>query len=72
MVNHPRQWEHGGFLEIIDPRQRYQILAQERLKQLGVDEQGLTENYQRWIDDYIQGSAIQVLPKNELYWLLAS
>jgi len=72
VVNHPRQWEHGGFLEIIDPRQRYQILAQERLKQLGVDEQGLTENYQRWIDDYIQGSAIQVLPKNELYWLLAS
>jgi REP element-mobilizing transposase RayT len=55
VVNHPREWDHGGWHEIIDPPRRYRIIARDRLRQLlDADEKTLTERYEHWTDDYIQ------------------
>ncbi|MFO7761670.1 MAG: transposase [Thermodesulfobacteriota bacterium] len=54
VVDHPREWRHGGWHEIVDPPRRYRIIARDRLKQLlDADEKTLTENYEHWVEDYI-------------------
>ena len=64
VVEHPREWKHCGYNEIVDPPQRYRLLARDRLKQLlGAGEYFLTDNYQHWIDEYIQKS-----PTREKSW----
>jgi len=55
VVDHPREWSHGGWHEIIDPPRRYRIIARDRLKQLlDADEKTLTDCYERWVEDSIQ------------------
>ena len=55
VVNHPEEWQHNGYHEIINPPRRYRILARERLKQLlDISESQLIESYPRWVDDFIQ------------------
>jgi len=54
VVDHPREWPHGGWHEIVEPPRRYRIIARDRLKQLlSVDEKTLTHSYESWVDDDI-------------------
>jgi len=55
VVDHSREWKHGGWHEIVDPPRRYRIIARNRLKQLlGADEKTLTDSYEHWVEAYIQ------------------
>jgi hypothetical protein len=51
-VKHPRQWEHGGYNEIVKPKQRYQTINhKEVVRLLGVDEKELSKTYQGWLKE---------------------
>lgn len=58
VVQHPLDWPHGGYHEIINPPRRYCILARKRLKQLlGIDEETLVNGYPKWVADTIQSGS---------------
>jgi len=52
-VDHPSQWQHCGYNEIINPPQRYQLIDRHKLKEILniTSETELIENYKHWIDD---------------------
>jgi REP element-mobilizing transposase RayT len=55
VVNHPREWRHSGYHEIMNPPRRYQVLARIRLMQLlDLNERQLIESYPHWFDDFVQ------------------
>ncbi|BCR05061.1 hypothetical protein DESUT3_21300 [Desulfuromonas versatilis] len=52
VVQHPGHWEHGGYQEIQNPRDRYGIIDHQGLMQLcGFSSPGqFRESYRRWVD----------------------
>ena len=47
VVKHPKNWEHGGYHEIVKPKQRYQTINhKEVVRLLDVDEKELSKTYQ--------------------------
>ncbi|MEW6079090.1 MAG: transposase [Thermodesulfobacteriota bacterium] len=56
VVDHPAQWPHCGYHEIINSPRRYRILSRDRLKQLlGLNEAKLTDSYPCRVRESIQG-----------------
>lgn len=54
VVQHPSEWPHGGYQEIIDPPSRYRIISRSRLAQLlRTDEDALANTYRRYVDNAI-------------------
>jgi putative transposase len=54
-VKHPRQWEHGGYHEIVEPKQRYRTISrQEVTRLLDVGENELPKTYQGWIKEALR------------------
>jgi putative transposase len=52
VVQHPSEWPHGGYQEIIDPPSRYRIISRGRLAQLlRTDEDALADTYRRYVDN---------------------
>ena len=46
---HPKEWSHGGYHEIIEPQQRYRIISRDLLKRLLVIDDDLSEVYSGWV-----------------------
>ena len=52
VVNHPKEWKHCGYHEIINPKSRNQLLDRKKLaKKLDINEEVLTRQYERWIKE---------------------
>lgn len=51
VVDHPQQWEHGGYHEILSPRERYRLISHDALlASLGMsDQEQLQREYPGWI-----------------------
>ena len=50
VVNHPRNWEHGGYHEIVKPKQRYRTIYRSEVSRLlDIEEKELSKTYQGWI-----------------------
>lgn len=49
VVNHPAEWKHGGYHELIDPAQRYRIIARDRLVTLLGFDENMSTIYEGWI-----------------------
>ena len=56
-VGHPRDWEWCGYHELMGTRERYRLVATERLLESlgGVDEASFRASYERGIEDAIRG-----------------
>lgn len=55
-VKHPRQWKHGGYNEIVNPKQRYRLIDHASLRRLidFDDNDSLTAQYKSWISNTLQ------------------
>jgi putative transposase len=54
-VKHPRQWEHGGYHEIVKPKQRYRIINRKQVTRLlDIEEKDLNKTYQGWIKEALR------------------
>ena len=53
VIQHPSEWEYGGYNEIQQPKQRYSLIDRKRLLQLlgMADQEELSEKHSKWIDD---------------------
>jgi putative transposase len=60
VVEHPKDWEFGGYHEIQQPRQRYTLIDREMLCHLlGIlDEELLAETIRKWIDETLSKESI--------------
>jgi putative transposase len=55
VVKHPRKWEHGGYHEIVKPKQRYRTIDRKEVTRLlDVDEKELGRQYQGWIKEALK------------------
>ena len=55
VVKHPRNWEHGGYHEIVRPKQRYRTIARKEVTRLlDVDEKTLGNQYEGWIKEALR------------------
>ena len=58
VVQHPSEWAHGGYNEILNPPARYRLLARNRFKELlSVDEDELGSMYSGWIEEALKAEA---------------
>ena len=55
-VKHPRQWKHGGYNEIVNPKQRYRLIDHASLRRLTDfdNNDSLTAQYKSWISNTLQ------------------
>ncbi len=59
-VDHPSQWEVGGYHEIQSPRARYRVVDRAALAQLlGVDEERLAAVHREWIEEALRQKQLQ-------------
>ena len=65
VVDHPAQWPHGGYHEILEPGSRYRIIARTRLTDLlGLErEEDLAATYAGWIE-----RALKERASREPFW----
>jgi hypothetical protein len=55
VVSHPHMWAHGGHKEILNPPNKYRLLARERLKNLlAMNETTFTTAYLGWLGETMQ------------------
>lgn len=55
VVQHPGEWSHGGYNEILNLPARYRLLAKNRLTELlSVDEDALGSVYSGWIEEALK------------------
>lgn len=55
VVQHPSEWSHGGYNEILNPPARYRLLAINRLRELlSIDEDTLGSVYSGWIEEALK------------------
>lgn len=66
VVQHPREWEFGGYNEIQDPPKRYTIIDQGRLAALcGIGStDGLQEAHREWVDKVLDDQQ----QRRESFW----
>jgi putative transposase len=64
-VNHPREWQFGGYNEIITPKSRYSIIDRNRLMELikEVDEEQFVSSYIASLEKTIKKDDYQFDPK---------
>jgi len=54
-VNHPKDWLHCGFREIVGHRHRYRLIERTKLSLLlGIAPDSLAEKYGDWIENYMK------------------
>ncbi len=65
-VDHPKDWKHCGYHEIIQPKQRYRLIAAKELARLMGMPDGFdfSEHYSGWIDNAIRKGN---LSRNEIW-----
>ncbi len=55
VVKHPRKWEHGGYHEIVKPKQRYRTINRKEVTRLlDVEEKEIGRQYQGWIKEALK------------------
>jgi putative transposase len=66
VVAHPKDWKHCGYHEIIQPKQRYRLIAAKELSRLMGMPDGFdfSEHYSGWIDNAIRKGN---LSRNEIW-----
>lgn len=61
VVKHPKDWEHGGYNEIQNPKKRYRIIDHKNLMQLfcAFDETDFASIHRKWIEEALAGEKHQ-------------
>jgi len=60
VVQHPSEWSHGGYNEILNPPARYRLLAMNRLRELlSINEDTLGSVYSGWIEEALKAEAFR-------------
>ena len=55
-VDHPKKWQHGGYNEIVKPKQRYRLIDHEELSRLtGMEvNSSFHKQYKCWVDNVLK------------------
>lgn len=61
VVQHPGEWVHGGYREIQNPKQRYTLIARQKLATLlGIkDTDQLAEYHLKWVEEILKNGSNQ-------------
>ena len=61
VVEHPGEWEHGGYREIQNPKQRYTLIDRQKLTVLLSikDNDQLTEYHRKWVEEVLKNRSNQ-------------
>ena len=56
VVRHPAQWKHGGYHEIVKPKQRYRTVNLPELSRLAgmPDDPSFPEHYAGWVENVVK------------------
>ena len=56
VVRHPSEWKHGGYHEIVKPKQRYKTVNLSELSRLAgmPDDPSFAEHYAGWVENVVK------------------